>query len=229
MNITIETCIDALTIAVMNRRGAIQIELAVGLAVFHSHGGTNRDARRLLAEVYASTGYQCLTITDPDYKTINRRINATAELYEKLPVDKWVGKLTEQNMLRALQEGLKPYEFLSYSDVARFCQPAIPERPAPVHVAPATEMLAPTSNHTGQQKVVNMFRRAADQQDSKLIETDHMVVAVPASATPSEIIEVAMQLLALAKAVDNMVSKPYPSETTSPGETDHERSTESAH
>lgn len=231
MKLTVETCIDAISVAVLNRRGALQIELAVGLALFHEHSGASRDARRILCEVYASSGYQCLNIQDSDYKTINRRINATADLYEKLPIVKWIGKLYEQDMLRAVQLGLQPYEFLSYADVVRFCEPTAASVQPKTKVPPAPDVLQPTSNHTGLQKVTEMFRRAGDElaKDARHIETEHLVLVIPQVTTRAEMIDLAMKLLEMAKAVDNMVTNTYPSETPSPKADHHERSTESTH
>lgn len=206
MNLTIETCASALGHAAMNRKAAIQIELAVGLAVFLLHGSSSKDARAMLVDAYAAAGYRCLHINEMDYKTVNRRINATAALFEKLPVAKWAGKLNDADAIRAICEGLEPYELFTVQDVLRYSAPhkVQQQQRAAVHVTPNTSILnLPTgnTNHTGQQKVTEQFRRAADrvEVDAARVHTDHLMLIIPKGTPREELIEMAMQIMALAK------------------------------
>ncbi len=200
--LSIETCADALNIAAINRKSAFQTELAVGLGVFLISGGTNLDAKRLLREAYAASGYQCLHGGELDYKTVNRRINATAELFHKVPVKTWAGKLSEKDMLRAICIGLEPHELHSVADVMRKCNPA-KKAATPVAVKPHGALLTGPigTNDTGQQKVVAMFRRAADQVEhgAQHFETKHLALMIPQSATREELIQMAHKLLSLAE------------------------------
>src|SRR5213082_1117949 len=102
MNLSIETCVTALQHAAINHKAAIQLELAVGLAVFQMNGGTNKDARRNLVDIYVAAGWDCAKFAGSDYKTVNRRINAAAALFEKVPVSKWIGNLDNMNILQAI-------------------------------------------------------------------------------------------------------------------------------
>lgn len=204
MKLSIETCINALNVAAINRKQAIQLELSVGLAVFLLHGSTSKEGRAMLTEAYAAAGYRCTHINEMDYKTINRRINATAALFEKLPVAKWVGKHDDTNAIRSICDGLEPYELFTIADVQRFCAP--PAAPAAAHtikVKPDLSILDPvvSSAHTGQSKVLQQFRRAADQahKNAKHIATEHLTVTIPEHTPREEIIELAMQLLSLVK------------------------------
>lgn len=205
MKLSIETCVTALNSAAMNRRAAVQLELTVGLAVFHAHGGAGKEARQALNEAYAAAGYRCLQATEMDYKTINRRINAAADLYENLPVAKWAGKHGEDAMLQSIHTGLVPYEFFTIADVLRFCTPPAKEG-APVKAQPHQTILSPSSNPgtTGQDKVIAQFRRAADQvaHGARHVETPHLAITIPKDTSPEEMIEMAMKLLELAKAKD---------------------------
>lgn len=202
MLLTIETCTTALRASATNYKAAIQLELAVGLAVFHMHGGTNREARSMLVAAYAATGWECTRITETDYKTVNRRINATAALYEKVPVAKWVGQLTEMDVIQAICFGLEPYELYTIQDVLRFSSPDRAQRR--IQVKPSHDILTgpqPTENHSGQHKVMQQFRRASDQvgEGVTTVATDHMSLVIPEGTPREELIELAMQIMALAK------------------------------
>ena len=202
MKLTIETCASALNAAAMNRRAAIQLELAVGLAVFLLHGSSSKEARTMLVGAYVAAGYQCAHISEMDYKTVNRRINATAALFEKVPVAKWVGKHNEVDAIRAICEGLGPYELYTIQDVMRYAAPQ--KVKAKTAVKPHADLLhVPTgqaNNHTGQQKIADQMRRASDRIKGGLtLSTEHLSLLVPKDTPRAEIIELAMQLLALAK------------------------------
>lgn len=198
MILSIDTCADALTHAAMNRKAAIQIELAVGLAVFQMHKSTSKDARAMLVDAYAAAGYRCVHISEMDYKTVNRRINATAALYEKIPVAKWVGKLNDSDALKAICEGLAPYELYTVQDVLRYAAPQKVQ--SLVRVRPAADVLSIPNNHTGQQKVQDQMRRLNDQARAGItISTEHLSILVPKDTPRTELIELAQQLLALAE------------------------------
>lgn len=206
--LSMETCVEALNRSAMNRKVAIQLEIAVGLAVFLLHSGAGKDARTMLNDAYAAAGYRCSKVSEIDYKTINRRINATAELYEKLPVATWAGKLREEKLLIAMYQGIEPYEFYTIADVQRFCHPERVTAPPSqqLKVKPNTDILTPAAgggeqkNHSGQDKVVSMFRRAADQvaKGARHIETQHLALMIPKDTNRNELIELAMRLLEIA-------------------------------
>jgi hypothetical protein len=203
MQLTLDTCTTALSSAAINHKAAIQLELAVGLAVFHMYKGTNKDARKMLVQAYALAGWQCQKFADPDYKTVNRRINATASLYEKVPVSKWIGHLQEMDIIQAICEGLEPYQLYTIQDVLRYAAPhRVAERKTTV--SPAHDLLTgpdATSNQTGQDRVMQQFRRASDHlaDGAQVVATDHISVIIPKDASREEMIELARQLLALAQ------------------------------
>jgi len=194
-----ETCIKALGVATMNRKLAFQLELSVGLAMFLVGGGATRSTRSKLNETYAAAGYRCATIADPDYKTVNRRINATAMLYEKSPVAVWVGEHNEEDMLRAVMLGIEPYELFTVVDVQRYCNPPQPAPATPTAAHP--EILTGPAPATGQQQVISMFKRAAAQvaKGARHIETEHLALMIPDDTPREELIEMASKLLELSK------------------------------
>jgi hypothetical protein len=201
MNLTIETCADALTHAAMNRKAAIQIELSVGLAVFHLHGSSSKEARVMLVDAYAAAGYRCVHINEMDYKTVNRRINATAALFERLPIKKWVGHHSDIDAIRAICEGLEPYELFTIQDVIRYSLPN--KSVGSIKVTPDASILSlPTgNNHTGHDTVMQQFRRAADKVngESTRVATEHLALVIPQGTPRAELIDLAMQLMGMAK------------------------------
>lgn len=200
MKLSIESCAAALNHAAMNRRAAIQLELAVGLAVFQYQGSSSKDARAMLNDAYAAAGYRCVHISEMDYKTVNRRINATAALFEKLPVAKWVGRHSDADAIKSICDGLEPYELFTIADVMRYCTPqkVAKQRAAKVQVTPNADILNVPS---GQAKVHEQFRRAADQADSNVlrVNTAHLSLVIPKGTPREEIIDLAMKLLQMAK------------------------------
>ncbi len=195
MKLSLNTCAQYLNNAALNRRTAFQIELAVGLGLFLTQG---REARRVLCEAYATAGYQCLTPQGIDYKTINRRINATAELFARVPAATWAGKLNEEVLLRALVIGLEPLQLQGVSDVHRYCAPPKPPRSVPVK--PHTRVLDAGAT-TGQAKVVALFQKAAKQVEAGAmhIETKHLALAIPANTPRAELLELARKLIEMAE------------------------------
>lgn len=197
MELSIETCTSCLTHAAINRKQALQLEFAVGLCVFLLFKGAGVEARRMLNQTYAAAGYRCITVADPDYKTINRRINVTAALYERLPVKTWVGGHAEFDAVRAVVVGLEPYEIYTVADAQRYCAPAKTTSYVRTEVRPHTDILQPVSHHSGQRQVMGMFRRASDTAKAIHVTTAHIDVVLPPTVTREELVELALKLLQL--------------------------------
>ncbi len=150
----------------------------------------------MLTEAYAAAGYRCVHINEMDYKTVNRRVNATAALFEKLPVSKWIGKHSDAAAIQSIYSGLEPYELFTISDVQRYALPAKAKPAAEVKVQPNADILnVPTGGHA---RVMQQFRRAADQAGAA-VSTDHLNVVIPKDTPRAELIELAMKLLQMAK------------------------------
>lgn len=119
-----ETCIKAVSQSLVMGRKALHTELAVCLAIFHSAGSTSSHAKALVTDVYSKAGYDCLNTASRHYKTVNRRVNAAAALYEQITptaLAEMVGNATEQRMLTAISKGLDTYQFSCMDDVLEFC------------------------------------------------------------------------------------------------------------
>lgn len=126
---------NALMNAALSRRAALQVELAVGMIHFDNEdNGTEAEGKARLKEVYNNAGYQCMTKKDPDYITVNRRLNACAGLYDKFGsslVAGWVqsgmAKAQDQKEAQATQtlmahvlEELAAYNLYTMDDVLHY-------------------------------------------------------------------------------------------------------------
>lgn len=117
---------SAIANAALSRRAALQLELAVGLIHFDQETeGTAKEGKARLKEVYQSAGYSCMAKTDRDYKTVNRRLNACAALYDKLgskTVSAWVASCVgdTEALLAYVVTELQPYGLETMDDVLHY-------------------------------------------------------------------------------------------------------------
>jgi hypothetical protein len=125
-NVSYEVFVAAISNAALSRRAALQIELAVGLIHFtQENGGTDTAGKANLKAVYHAAGYDCMAKADRDYKTVNRRLNMTAKLFDKFGsslVNGWVEKCagdTEALIAYVVTE-LQSYAFHTLDDVADY-------------------------------------------------------------------------------------------------------------
>lgn len=111
--------------AALSRRAALNLELAVGLIHFTQEAdGTSATGKANLKAVYNGAGYDCMDKTSRDYKTVNRRLNACAKLFDKLSSNTVYSYFenaedTEQALDMVLAE-LAAYSFHTMDDVLEF-------------------------------------------------------------------------------------------------------------
>lgn len=169
----VKAYVSALSGAALNRRTALQTELAVGFAVILESGPSKRLARAQLIEIYASAGYQCREPADLDYKTIFRRISASFALYEFLgesDIREWASDLSRGPLLSAFVEKLIPLKLTTINEVIQICNSAKPGG-----------------------------GRTRGPRPGIHIDTTHIHLVVPPSATRDELLEAAAQLMTLAQ------------------------------
>lgn len=86
-SVTPGSCVRALEKAIGFGRSALYLEVAVSLAVFASSTtGADRATKRVVMDIYAQAGFD-VSPTGRDYKTVNRRVNVSADLFNKLGED----------------------------------------------------------------------------------------------------------------------------------------------
>lgn len=119
--ISMPVYVKALTDALMNRKAAIRLEMAVGLSVFIRYGSVDNVSKIQLQRVYQEAGYQTATSKDADYKTVRRRIDAAAGLFDFIGPDE-IAEVTANNdedaEIRALVRYLEDnYDFYTINGV----------------------------------------------------------------------------------------------------------------
>jgi hypothetical protein len=185
--------------AVLHRRTAIQLELAVGLCVAHDLVADPAQGRVMLVKVYASAGYECLVPDGRDYKTINRRVNNAFLLFDKIgdaAVKRALRGQQGHRRVEAVQALLEPLQLFTMDDVLAFCgRPRASQSRVSATPAGAPEA-APA-------------RRAVDQPGVVHVRTEHVDVPLPPETTRAEIMELVSQLLKMADTFDGgKVSRP---------------------
>jgi hypothetical protein len=119
VNLSMASCIKAVTQSFTMGRKALHLELSVCLAILGSYSR----AKEKLVGVYQKSGYDCENPNSRHYKTVNRRINAATALFEKVgqkKIEEWIGDLTDTKLIEAVGKGLDQYEFDSMDAVLEF-------------------------------------------------------------------------------------------------------------
>lgn len=83
-HIDLKKYVDALSQAAGFSKASIDLEMAVCLAIFAEYGEADLSSKKEVMKAYAGAGWKCETHAAPDYKTVNRRLNAAAALFDKM-------------------------------------------------------------------------------------------------------------------------------------------------
>lgn len=206
--------IDAMTDAHLLHRDALEIELAIGLSLFGLKGEADKatlQSKKDLRNIYLKAGYDAENASGSDYKTVMRRIGATADLYAKIggreTLIDWIGDAAPAKQVEAIVEGLKQFRFSGISDVqayvgkgqAKRSKPAAekkaddkPAQDAPVVSDEIAQMLADSVN----------ARREAEAQGippGRVFVHGPVKVAIPFEASYDDVMSLALELIQFAK------------------------------
>lgn len=214
--------VESLVNAGAMHRDALQFELAVGLSFLAAKADADKataDSKKGLREVYASAGWACASPTGEDYKTVSRRIGATADLYTFLggreSVESWIDGAALPNQIAAIVEHVKKLNLKSIYDVlAHVGKPVVQKRPrlaatpapAPVVDGEGTsEALTPKEHLAADaaQAIINAAsgtsRRAEDRlPPGRVFHAGALKVAIPFEATYMDVMELVNQLTTFA-------------------------------
>jgi hypothetical protein len=115
--------------ALINRREALKLELAVMFAVTLEAEGNKRLAREAIYQVYNSTGsYQCSQPSDRDWKSVGRQITAGLALYDFINHDdpdtvaSWANGHKHGELIGALVEQIAPYKLSTVNEILTVCE-----------------------------------------------------------------------------------------------------------
>lgn len=178
----LNVCIEAMQGVALSRRKALLVELSVGLAVFCGAGDAEKAAMRTLTEIYASAGDDCLKREGLDYQSVHYRVNACADLFNRLTMPliiKWAADKKNMAAINEIATQLNILNIASVEDVLRFCgkkpAQAVPIKPGP----------KPHAERGGHDHVYHL-------------KSAHLALDIPDNTDPDEIMEIVRKLLALA-------------------------------
>lgn len=169
--------------ASMNRRAALQCELAVGFAVLLDAYPSKRLARAALQKIYNDAGCKCANPQDVNWKSVNRRITGSFALFDFIGYDEvrgWAGNLQKAALIDALVKKIEPLKLNTLNEVLVICRDA------------------KKGTDTGTSRVRIVGRRPGAR-----IETAHLKFSVPPTATPEELLEAAGKLMTMAQEMVN--------------------------
>lgn len=93
-HIDIARYVAALAQAAGFSKASIDLEMAVCLSIFAESGEANLAAKKEVLAAYSGAGWKCDTHTGDDYKTVSRRLNAAAALFDKMGGKKAIDEVT---------------------------------------------------------------------------------------------------------------------------------------
>lgn len=182
-SVTTASCVRALEKAIGFGKQALYLEVAVSLATFASSStGADRATKRAVMDVYTKAGYNT-AVTGEDYKTVSRRINASAALYEK------IGREAILSAMRGLREGKAidslcgylddTYQFTGINAVLEYAGKPVKQTNTPEHRA------ARLASAGGEDRATHTLmgeRIAAKHAQMQTIEVDADGIVISAGA-----------------------------------------------
>lgn len=177
MFVTPEACKKVMSAVTMSRRKALAAEMAVGVAIFATSGNAGLEARRIFADLYEQADSDANEFTGQSYRTVRRRVDAAASLYERLgqvKVDDLVGERRNAQAIGTIQEHIESLSLYSINAVFGFCD-------KPVVATVASKPVA---------KPLPKWRH---------IETEHLEIEIPPEVTAEEAEELSQKLHAVAE------------------------------
>ncbi len=122
-NLSVDSCVKAVSQSLLIGRKALLTEMSVCLAIFSQAHSTDQTMKAVVVEVYERAGYDCVSTNTRHYKTVNRRVNAAAALYEKLGaevISGFIGDTKDGKLIDAIAKGLSEHKFDCLDDVLDF-------------------------------------------------------------------------------------------------------------
>lgn len=186
MKISRTVLINQLGVAAVNRRAAFLIEMAVGMAVYAQHTRVDKTSRAELYGLYGAVGYDCVAADGADYRTVHRRITAAGHLFEHTgaaAIETWCAGHSGADAVRAIVAQIAHLDVATVNGVL-----AMAGRPVTPRALPG-----PTEEPGGTPR-----RRAEDRGER--IDVGHAHVVLDEGVTREDLIDLAAQLIELAKA-----------------------------
>ena len=154
-----------------HRSVALEIELAVGMAVMYECQPSKRLGRETLITIYHATGWQCDKPGAIDWRAVNRRITAVVALFDHLMAS---GDLPQ------MLEGVKPVESV------QVLRPLV----GALKLKSINEVLLATDKQRAPKKPGHV--------EGMRIDAGHIHVVIPKNATREDLLELATKLMTMA-------------------------------
>lgn len=164
--------------ALVNRRDALKLELAVMFAVTLESDGNKRLAREAIYSVYNSTGsYQCSKPSDRDWKSVGRHITAGFALFDFIGAEEiaqWADGHKHGDLIAALVEKIAPYKLSTTNEVLTVCEKVKKPRSA---------------------------RERGVPEGARVFDTEHVRIVIPAEVTADEVMTMINKLMEYANTL----------------------------
>jgi hypothetical protein len=122
----LRTYANTIRAALVNRRDALKMELAVMFAVIIESEGNKRLAREAIYQVYNSTGsYQCAVPSDRDWKSVGRQISAGFALYDFVGAEEvaaWANGHKHGDLIQAFADHIAPLKLGTVNEILTVCE-----------------------------------------------------------------------------------------------------------
>ena len=165
--------------ALVNRRDALKLELAVMFAVTLESEGNKRLAREAIYQVYHSTGsYQCDAPQARDWKSVGRQISAGFALFDFIEHDApgtiatWANGYKHGDLITVLAEHIATYKLATVNEILTVCE-----------------------------KVRKPSSRRSVPEGAYEVQTEHVHLVIPAGVKADELMTVINKLMAYANTL----------------------------
>jgi len=218
-SVTSNSCVRALEKAIGFGKSKLYLEVAVSLAVFASSStGADRATKRVVFGIYSQAGYD-VSPTGSDYKTVHRRVTASADLYNKLGRDEIVlamQGLREGKAIESLCAHLgDTYQFDSLNAVLEFVGKPVEQTNTPeVRAARAAKEVAENNavaagvNARIAARQAERHQQALDDSDGIIVSAGKLSLVVPRDCIPAEIRAMASKLNDFADRMEAEIGTP---------------------
>jgi ribosomal protein L12E/L44/L45/RPP1/RPP2 len=169
--VSTQTMISAITNAAISYRYSLQLELATGLILFTETDGISRESKQALQKIYTQAGYDCETQYGSDYKTVRRRIDANAELFDWIgqeKVSQLIENRAEMAAINALVQHLEQYNLKGINSVLALVGKPVKQPTPPKEAPKATEQ--PKAEEGKQPEKTSKGKPEEAQQTSAVAE-----------------------------------------------------------
>lgn len=181
--------------ALVSRKSALQVEVAVCFAVHLDCNQAKRLSRAMLCEIYANAGVHCGSPGDLDWKSTNRRITAALALFDffgAAEITNWIEGKQRKELIDAIVAKLEPLKIKSTNEILAVCDKITPRQRG--------ERVEPQGTHH--------------------IDTEHLKIVIPPGVTRAELLEAA---LAMMKIAEQMAADQLADEAATAAEHEPER------